>query len=342
MTGSYKDWLDLNVEKIEPMSLSDSKKAEIKRHVLVKSHKKKSYVRVSRLTVAAIIVISAVTALSFTFPTFASQIPIMKNVISYFDNENTMFENYSLLATEIGQAQMSNGTSIMIENAIFDGTSLTVSYAIETDADLGPSTHMSNPFDIKGASGIGSHGTIRKISDTKYVGIEKITPHFEKNIPDELEVSWQPKSFGNPATNIEVTGDWEFNFTLSKLDNDIQLVNQSITNHGVTVSVESIEKNDLSTVIKYEAVVEEDILKQWPFVSVQFETIQDDLGNTYIVDGNGGTSHDNGMTFNSSDTIKSIDPNAKSLKLVPIIYFSLGSGKGLETKEMKPIIIELQ
>lgn len=342
MTDNYKDWLRIDVENIEPMNLSNSQKFEIKRNILAQNHKKKTHMNLRHLAAAAIIIASAVTATSFTFPTFAAQIPFMKNIVDYFDNENTVYENYSVLATEIEQTQTSNGTSVMIENALFDGTSLTVSYAIETKVDLGPSAYMSNSLDIKDASGFSGSGTLQKISDMKYVGIEKITPHFEKNIPNELEVSWQPKSFIDHLNKTEVKGDWDFNFTISRLDNDVQLVNQSITNNGVTVLVESLERNALSTVIKFQAVVEEDILKQWPFVSVQFGTVKDDLGNTYIVDGNGGTSHDNGVTFKSSDTIKSIAPNAKSLILTPIAHFSIGSGKGLEAKEMDSITIDLE
>ncbi|MET0786020.1 MAG: DUF4179 domain-containing protein, partial [Paenisporosarcina sp.] len=183
MTNNFKDWLSMDVENIEPMNLSDSKKFEMKQNILARSHKKKNHMNLRHLTVAAIIVVSAVTATSITFPTFAAQIPFMQNIVGYFDNEDTIYENYSVFATEIGQTQTSNGTSVMIENAVFDGTSLTVSYAIETNVDLGPSPRMSDPFDVKGASGIGSHGTIQKISDTKFVGVEKITPHFEKNIP---------------------------------------------------------------------------------------------------------------------------------------------------------------
>lgn len=342
MTDNYKDSLRMDVENIEPMNLSNSKKLEMKQNILAQSHKKKNFMKLRHLTAAAIIIASVVTATSYTFPTFAAQIPFMKNVIGYFDNENTIYENYNVLATEIGQTQSSNGTSVMIENAIFDGTSLTVTYAIETDADFGPSVYMSNSLEIKGASGFGGSGTIQKISDTKYIGLEKITPFFDKNIPDELEVTWQPKSFIDELNKTEVKGDWDFNFTISRLDNNVQLVNQSITNNGVTVLVESLEKNDLSTVIKFEAVVEEEILKQWPFVSVQFDTVKDDLGNTYIVDGNGGSSHDNGVTYKSSDTIKALNPNAKSLILTPIAYFSIGSGKGLEAKEMDSITIDLE
>lgn len=342
MTENYKEWLDLDVDTIEPLNVSDSRKTDIKRQVLIKSHKKKSYMQISRLTVAAIIVVSAVTTMSFTFPTVASQIPFMQNIINYFNNEDSIYENYGDFATEIGQTQVSNNASILIENAVYDGTSLTVSYAIETSVDLGSNPYTSTTFDIEGASGMSGSGTIRKISDTTYVGIEKLTPHFEKDIPDQIKVNWQPTKFINQTTNAEITGDWKFDFTLSKLNNEVQPVHQMVKDHGVTVEITSLEKNEMSTVIEFASVVDEEILKQWPYVSVQFETIEDNLGNMYIPNDNGGRSDDNGASFKSSTTIKALEPNATTLKLVPTIYLSLGSGKGLETKEMEPITIELQ
>lgn len=341
MTKGYKEWLDLDVDTIEPLELSDAKKVDIKNNILAKSRKKKKFMSLRQLTAVAIIGISTATAMSITFPTIASQIPFIQNIVSYFNNEDTIYEHYGDFATEIDQIQTSNGVSIMIENAVFDGTSLSVSYALESDIDLGPSPHLSNKADIKGASGLGAHGSLQKVSDTTYVGIEKITPHFDKAAPDEIQVSWQPKAIRDWNTNTEVKGDWQFDFKISKLDVELQLINQSVTSHGVTVIVNSLEKNDMSTVIHYEQFIEATLLSQWADVSVQFDTIQDNLGNTYIGDGNGGRSHDNGLSYKSSGSIKSIDPNAKSLTFTPTIYFSLGSGKGVETKEMEPIIIDL-
>ena len=343
MTQNYKKWLDLDVDTIEPINVSDARKTAIKRQVLTNNPKRKRFIHLSRLTVAAIIVISAVTTMSFTFPTVASQIPFMQNIISYFANENSIYENYNEFATEIGHTQVSNDASVMIENAVYDGKSLTVSYAIETEVELGSNPYTSGHFDVEGSTGMSGSSSIRKINDTTYVGIENITPHFNNTAPNQIEVNWQPKTFINQDTNTQISGDWEFNFTLTKLDNEIQVVNQSVTDHGVTVLVSSLEKNEMSTVIEFESVVEEEnILKKWPYVSVQFDTIEDNLGNTYVANGNGGRSENDGVTFKSSATIKALEPNATSLKLVPIIYYSLGSGLGLETKEMETIIIELQ
>lgn len=246
--------------------------------------------------------------------------------------------------TAIGQVQTDNGISVMIEDAVYDGTTITVSYALETDIDLGARPIMSNLFDIEESKRLAmtGHHPLQKTSDTTYVEVAKIIPEFKNDAPNEVVVTWEPQGFINRETKKEYKGDWQFEFKLAKLESKVQLVNKSITQDGVTVLIKSLETTDMSTVIHYEQFVEADILKKWPYVTAQFNTIQDDLGNTYIVDGNGSRSTDNGLSYQSSGAIKSIDPNAKSLKFVPTIYFSLGSGKGVETKEMEPIIIDLQ
>ncbi|MEH6944567.1 DUF4179 domain-containing protein [Bacillus sp. JJ722] len=249
--------------------------------------------------------------------------------------------NYTDLATNIGQVQTSNGVSFMIENAVFDGTTVTVSFAIETDIDLGDSPHLSGFVDVKGASGMSGTGELKKINENTYVGIQKVTPHFNESTPDELKINWEPKSITNLNTNAEITGDWQFSFKLPKLENKMELVNGSTTKDGVTFVVKSIEKNDMSTVIHYDYFIDEKKLKKWSNTTVQFNSLKDDLGNIYKVDGNGAVSNDNGLSFKSSGTIKAIDANAKSLTIVPTIYFSKGSGKGLEIKEMDPVIIDL-
>ncbi|MFC4803315.1 DUF4179 domain-containing protein [Neobacillus sp. GCM10023253] len=337
----YKKLADLNIDEIEPVAVSEIEKKRVKQHVMGVGAKKKIKV-FKYMAVAATIALGAAIGASFAVPSLASQIPFMNNIMNYFKDENSYTSNYSKFATSISQTQSSNGVSIMIEDAVFDGSSITVSYAIETDKDLGTSPGMSSAFNVKGAVAIGAAGTIKKVNDTKYVGTEKITPTFRGSKPDRIEISWEPGAFKNLETDESIAGDWHFAFEVSALENKSKLVNQYVTNHGVTVNIKSIETNGLSTVIHYEQVVEARILDKWPHVTAEIKSVQDDLGNSYSVDGNGGVSRDNGVSFEWSSTIKSIHPNAKSLTLVPVIYYSLGSGRGLETKEMAPITIELK
>jgi Domain of unknown function (DUF4179)/Family of unknown function (DUF5643) len=341
MTNGYKDWLDLDIANIEPLELSDDKKADIKNHILANGRKKKRFTQLRQLTAAAIISVSAVTAMGLAFPTVASQLPFMHNIFSYFQDDVDL--DFNKFATAIGQVQTDNGISVMIENAVYDGTAITVSYAVETDKELGDHPREENFFDIEKSKGWSATGrSLGKVSDTTYVGLAKITPKFANVSPTEVVLSWEPYSFTNTETNTELKGDWQFEFKLTKLESDFQLINESIEQNGVTVVIKSFETNDMSTVIHYEQFIDTDALKQWSSVSAQFDNIHDDLGNTYLYNGYGNTTNDNGLSYKSSGSIRSIDPNAKSLTFVPTIYFSLGSGKGVETKDMEPIIIDLQ
>ncbi|AZV43875.1 DUF4179 domain-containing protein [Peribacillus asahii] len=337
--NDYKKLVDINIDEIEPVEVSEFEKKRVKQYVLGTKKKIKAY---KYIAVAVTITIGATIATSFAVPSLASQIPIINNIMGYFIDENSYNSNFAEVATDISQVQSSNGVSVMIEDAVYDGSSITVSYAIETNKDLGTNPYMSASFDVKGAEGMGATGTIEKVRETTYVGTEKITPHFNGNKPDNIEISWEPEAFVNMETNESVTGDWHFAFEVQSLENKKEVVNQSVTDHGVSVVISSYETNDLSTVIQYEQFVDEHILDEWPEVTVEIKNVQDNLGNSYSVDGNGGTSRDNGLSFEWSSTIKSIDPNAKTLTIVPVIYFSLGSGKGLETKEMDPIRIDLK
>jgi len=341
MTNSYKGWLNLDVENIEPIELSSSQKANLKHNILKNTAKKKPNTWVRQVTAAAIIGIITILTISFTVPTFASQIPFMQNIIGYFNNEDTMLERFDEFATDIRQVQTSNGISLMIEEAVYDGTSISVSYALETNTDLGFNPHIANQIDVIGSKSMVAHGSLKKINDMTYVGIAKIVPHFNSAAPDEIEITWEPKALLDRNANIEVKGDWAFRFKLLKLEGDLELVNEMVSKHDVTVRFTSIEQNDMSTIIRYESFVESNVLKEWSDFTVQFDKIQDNLGHTYIVDGNGAQSKDYGRSYSSSASVQSINKAATSITIVPVIYFSLGSGKGVETKEMDPITISL-
>ncbi|MGE7092437.1 DUF4179 domain-containing protein [Lysinibacillus sp. NPDC048646] len=343
MTKSHKDWLDIDVDAIEPMELSSTQKVQLKQTILSKTKKKRPAKWVRHFTAAAIIGVSAFTTINFAFPTLATQIPFMNNIASYFDNKNTMFENFQSHATDIGQVQTSNGISMMIESAVYDGTSVTISYALETEIDLGPNPFIEGDFiNIKDSVAMGGGARLEKISETKYVGLANLTPYFDKEAPDEIDITWKPQAFTNINTNTGFKGDWDFHFTVSKLAAELQLVNETVNNYDVTTRFTAIGKNDMSTVIHYEYEGDPEVLNKWQEITVQFDELQDNLGNSYVVNGNGAQSKDSGISYKSSATVLAIDPAATSITLVPKIYFSLGSGKGTDIKKMDSVTIPLQ
>lgn len=339
---SMKEWMDLDIDSLELLEVTDIEKARVKQHVL-KIRKKAPIWR--HIAVAAVIIVGATTATGFAFPTIAAQIPFMQNVISYFEDGEQRYKNFEAFSTNIGLAQTSNGMTVMIDNAVYDGTNITVSYAIETDHDFGEAMQVRAPnwFDVVGAIGGGGGHNITKISDTRYVGLSEFTPHFKNDIyPETVKVTWTPQAFYSLSNDLEVEGDWSFAFSLERLEGDILLLNETVQEKDVNFTLQSVEFTDVSTVITYEQFVTDKLIEQWPEVTPVFR-VSDDLGHVYMNEtGGGGVSTDNGKTFKGTTAFGAIQEGASQLIIQPVEIASLMYGKGHTEIELEPIIIELK
>ena len=338
---SMKEWMDLDIDNLELPEVTDIEKARVKRHVLLKRKKAPIFLNIA---VAAVILVGATVTTGFAFPSVASQIPFMQNVISYFEDEEKRYTNFEALSTDLGLTQTSNGITVMIDNAVYDGTSITVSYAIETAHPFGENIDVHGPgwFDVKGASGSGGSSRITQISDTRYVGVTTFTPHFKEEVyPETVQVTWEPEAFYNWQTEFEVKGDWSFTFSLERIEGQVKLVNETLQQDDVTFTLQSLELTDVSSIITYEQIVTKELLEKWPSVTPVFH-VTDDLGNVYLDNlGGGGVSHDNGITFTGSTTFGTIQNGASQLTIKTTIIASLNYGKGHTEIELDPIVIEL-
>lgn len=337
----YKDLVNFDIESIEPVDVSPFEKAKVKQHVLQKSKRKKTRAW-RKVAAAAVIVVGSTITLGYTFPSVASQMPFMQNVISYFEG----YKHFDEFSTEIGLSETSNGTTIMIDQAVYDGTTITVSYAIETAKKFENDIKFQPPFefDVVGAHGMGSTSKIEKIGDTRYVGVSSFTPIFKKHEaePETVQITWQPTAFTDYDGNTLFEGDWSFEFALTRVNGEKRLMNEATTMEGITLVIRSIEQTNVSTIIQYEQTINESIAKNWPEVSPIFE-ITDDLGNVYASgEGGGGVSYDNGMTFYGTTTMEPLHKDARKLIIQPTAILSLLKGEGHEKVLMDPIEIDLK
>lgn len=335
-----KEWLDLDIDQLELLDVTEVEKARVKQHILKKRKKRPMW---RNIAAASAIFIGAVGATGFAFPSLASQLPFMDNVIQFFNDDEHRYTNFQEFSSDVNLSQDSNGITVMIDNAVYDGTNITVSYAIETEHDFGEELMIPHSFDVVGAMGSGGSEQITKISDTRYVGLATFTPHFEDNeYPETVEITWSPESFASISNGLEVEGDWSFDFSLQRLEGELQLVNRIIQQDGVNFTLESIEFTDVSTVISYEQVVTEELLAKWQSVIPVFR-ITDNLGNVYVDEtSGGGVSDDNGKTFNGSTDFGTIQQGASQLIIQPIEIASQLSGKGHIEIELEPIVIDLK
>ncbi|MBT2756862.1 DUF4179 domain-containing protein [Mesobacillus foraminis] len=333
--------INQELHKIEiPKELHDRAKIAVKR---VRTEKRR---RLNKPLVAAVVILGlSSTSFAFAFPSIALQIPFMDNVISFFNDEEHRYNNFEEFSTDIGLAQTSNGTTVMIDSAVYDGTNITISYAIETDQRVEEDLdiRVENWFDVVGAIGMGGSEKIIKISDNRYVGLATLTPDFkDEKYPETIQVTWEPEAFKSLSEDLEVEGDWAFAFSLNRLEGDINLINETVQNESVNFTLKSIEFTDVSTVINYEQLVSEKMLKEWESVTPVFR-ITDDLGKVYINEtSGGGTSPDNGRTFRGTTDFGTIQEGASKLTIQPIQIASLNYGKGHTEIELDPIVIDLK
>lgn len=337
---SLKKWMDLDIDSLDLLEVTEMEKARVKQHVL-KKHKKAPIWR--NIAVASIIVLSATITTGFAFPTIASQIPFMNNIIGYFTDDERS-SNFEAFSTDVGLMETSNGTTVMIENAVYDGTNITVSYAIETERPFGDEIHTisHHSFNVKGSMGGSGSGEVKRITDTRYVGIETITPFFkDAQHPKTVQVMWEPTIIRDNK-GAEIEGDWSFAFSLERLEGNVAILNETVQNKDVIFTLQSVEYTPVSTIISYEQVVTDELLKSWASVTPVFR-VSDDLGHVYLDGlGGGGISQDNGKTFKGTTEFGTLQEGASQLIIQPIEIASLNYGKGHIEIELDSIVIDLK
>lgn len=339
---SMKEWMKLDIDNLETEPVTELEKQHVKQHVLKKRKKTPLW---RSLGAAAVILISATTVTTFAFPSVASQIPFMNNVMSFFDDDYGQYTNFEVFSDDLGLVDSDNGISILIDHAVYDGTNIIVSYALETEKNLGKSIAVSggNWFDVKGAIAMGGSDQIIQIDDTHYVGVAEFTPTFKTGEnPKTIEVTWEPKAFYNHEAATEVKGDWSFKFSLNRLDGTVIALNETTENEQVSITLNSVEFTNVSTVLSYKQFASDELRNAWLSVVPVF-TVKDDLGNIYVDGlGGGGSTSDDFITFTGTTSFGAIKDGATKLFIEPTAIASLENGRGHEKIQLNTIMIELK
>ena len=63
------------------------------------------------------------------------------------------------------------GLRVTINDAIFDGKTVSITYSIESEQDLGDDPMILDHLDIKGSTGQAGSSAISKIDENHYVGL---------------------------------------------------------------------------------------------------------------------------------------------------------------------------
>ncbi|WP_107927121.1 DUF4179 domain-containing protein [Lysinibacillus parviboronicapiens] len=380
MKDIYELLNDINIDEneFEEMEVSELEKAKVK-NTLKKSINKKRKMKSwkKNVVVASILVGLSATTFGLTFPAYAKNIPVIEDIFRFFDNGRTessidsndvkdeekgLYYNYKQFSNEINLTKESNGIKITVNDAVFDGKTVTLTYSIESEQDLGEHAGTTLPK-IEGMNALGGTDRTTKIDTNKYVGILTVSNLEDKTL-DIANIKWNIDSIQNPDNHTEIKGDWNFDFSLNAVDSTMQLSDSSSERNGVKVNIEKISVNPMSFIVYYDQIVSENISNKWDGVNVELE-IKDDLGNVYSGKGNGGKGTDS-YNMSLSKTFEILDENATKLIVSPhitlrdyssdnyssvevskdgverVITLPEKSGKGKEEFVLEDIVIELK
>ena len=322
MKDIYKLLNDLDVDdhEFEEKAVTEFEKAKVKSALKRSITKKKKRMGWKMNAAAAAIVIGLSTAtVGLAFPAYAGNIPVIGDIFRFLDfGETGLYDNYKEYSTEMNLIQESNNIKITINDAIYDGETVAITYSIESDRDLGENPYMFSA-DVKGSTGAAGSSHVTKLDDYHYVGLDKITPFSLTS--DTADIKWKIGSISRTDTGEKIKGNWKFAFSLPATDSQIQLTNQSVEQNGVTVNIEKVAFTPMSFIVHYNQQATQQVQDKWHEAYVELE-IKDDMGNVYSGEGNGGSGQD-AYTINWSKTFEKLDPNATKLMVTPHVTFRI-------------------
>ncbi|WP_054027023.1 DUF4179 domain-containing protein [Bacillus sp. FJAT-28004] len=309
--------IDLDDKQFEEIEVTEFEKAKVKK-ALKESLNQKRKIWSWKKNIAAAVIIVGLSATTFglTFPAYASDIPVIRNIFRLLDTGRIGFyEDYKKYSSEINMTEESSGIKITIKEAIFDGKSVTLTYALESNQDLGDDPNLHGLLDAKGSLGGSQSSQITKVDENSYVGLVQSNIEFRNQMElDHVNINWTIENITNQNNEEKIKGKWSFALSLDATENQTQIINQSAQQEGVKVNIEKISFTPMSFIVYYNQVISDEVRNKWDAVDMEIE-IKDDLGNNYLGKGNGGAGERDGYNMHWSKTFEKLNPNATKLIL---------------------------
>lgn len=338
MKKLYKQFNELNIGvDLEPMEISEMEIVSVKRAVL-KQKKKKHLPK--NLSAAAAIIIVSVLALGFTFPAFATKMPLIGNLYEYFkhDNKEYIFGDYKAHSKDIGVTKESSGISVTVTDAVYDKDTITIAYKIQSKKDLG-----KEPV-LEGTPSLGDDDyrvtstryITKKISNKEYAGLYIVFLHGTPS--DKVHVQWDGHSILSYGIK-PINGDWPFQFTLTALKGQTHMYKGLLSkNKDIEVELWKMSTTPISTNLYFSEKIGDKWMKQWKkenweFISIRY-AISDNIGNKYnTLVGNSAIPE----SIDSRISTSVINKKATSITIIPKVTIIKNQNEPNEVFTLKPI-----
>lgn len=310
--------IDIDEKELEEIEASEIEKEKVKRNVKQSIRTKKKMKSWKKGVAAASILVGvSVAMLGIGFPTYAGGLPIVGDIFRFLDNGRTgLYENYKEFSTELNMTRESNGVKVTINDAVFDGRTITITYSIESDKDLGEKPNIFGYPQVMGFNGGGGSSQVTKVGEKKYVGMTTMSSNSSKRL-DVANVWWNMEEIELDYKGNSIKGNWNFALSLKAMESKEVKVNGVSENELIKVNIDKMEVTPMSFIVFFNQEESKVLRSIWDSADVELE-IKDDLGNKYAGEGNGGTSTVAEPHKSSwSATFQKLNKNATKLIVTP-------------------------
>lgn len=361
MKNLYKQFDKLKMDTdLQPIDVNELEKARIKQHVL--RNKKKNYMPKIASVAVAVVAASCIT-FGVAFPTLAAKLPIVGNLFeSFVDDKSYVFDKFADHASGIGVTKESNGISVTVTDAVYDGENITIAYTMTSDQNLGErpilegKLHAEEFGDAYKDFGFAPKDMGKKISETEYAGL-LVYGLIDGPKPEEIHVTWDGTRIVNlNNVNNNHSGDWSFQFKLNVLEatsNDYVEANITSKAAGIQVNLQKITETPISTTIYLSELADIPTLSmeesEWRGAQIEYH-VTDDLGNEYNAIHYADIGHSTdfkGRLSNPRITTTQLHPEATTIYVTPTVnvYKMINSEGNLqlakEPYSIEPLVIPL-
>ena len=267
---SEKDFIRIDIDKIEPVEISDWEMKNIEKRILHAS-KKRSNKKIKWISAIAMATL-LVTSSTIWLPAVADRLPIIQQLMQV--NDNPQLQVFNDYATIINQLDESNGSTIELAEAFFDGSSISISYEMKHDQPMD-----GNPFvwiEHLEVNGNTVHTRSQQIiKKDEYTWMGMFTARVSDEVIDEkINVRWSPKELKGIDNTTLVKGDWDYQLELTPTQAYSNKINIPFGDEQYQLMYNRITRGKYATTLFFEGNLE------WETEFLMVD-IEDNLGNVY-------------------------------------------------------------
>lgn len=314
--------------------VTEREKASVKAYVRSHSGQRMKQRRQRTAWAAAAVLVLSIGSVGYVginHPAYAAGLPIVGDIFRLLDNGRTgIYDLYQDNAATLELSQTDQGITINLREAVFDGQSVYMTYEILSEQELSdyPWIGSAGDFWIKGyRGGLAGGESVQKVDEGRYVGLASYSMD---KWQDNVNCHWHVGGIHLAGDDV-VKGNWTFDFRLRAVEQERQLIGQSVSEdeENLAVIVDSLERTAMSFSINYTQVMPEKYRGDAGEGIMADIAVRDDLGNVYAGEGQGGHGKADNSEVTFRKTFEKLDENASQLIITPYFEFHSVSGGGV-------------